>query len=79
MLTCFVGVDISEGTEEALINFEDFLICVCEFEGGFVLCAEHEGLGFHSLSSGLRSQKVFHFIVDGAYFRIEVTHWLALL
>lgn len=32
MLTGFVGVNVSEGTEEALIDFEDSPIRVGEFE-----------------------------------------------
>lgn len=79
MLTGFIGVNVSEGTEEALIDFEDFPICVGEFKRGLVLSAEHEGLGLGAFSSGLRSEEVFHLVVDGAYFGIKVTHCLALL
>lgn len=32
MLTGLVGINVSECTKEALINFEDFLIGVCKFE-----------------------------------------------
>ena len=79
MLTGFVGVNISEGTKEALIDFEDFLIGVSEFERGFVLSAEQEGLGFGALSPCLCFEEVLHLVVDGAYFSVEVTHRLALL
>jgi hypothetical protein len=74
--TCLIGIDVSEGGEEALVHFEHLLVGVSQLEAGLVFGAEGDWCVLGFFLAGLEAKEAGHFLIEVADVCVEVSHGL---